>query len=156
MPDLAIVFLLVSCLSLAFQGAAFSRLARRPAGSAPDPVAGGYLRTVACRTLAAAVYVTVAAIQLAGGGTLTAEALAVFTGVQTLWIGNTLADTRVRRAPLSQGGAMPDDRQRLAAIAEVTSELDQSLDRLFAAVAALKELLVPPGPERGSTTGGQP
>lgn len=103
MPDLVLVFLLVSCLSLVFQTLAFVRLATRRARTPTEELVGsGYLRTVGCRVLAATVYVAVAGIQLAGAGTLSFEALVVFTGVQLLWIGNSLMDIRIRRT-LAQG-----------------------------------------------------
>jgi hypothetical protein len=103
MPDLVLVFLLVSCLSLMAQVLAYIRLAARRARTPTEElVGGGYLRTVACRVLAATVYVTVAAIQLAGAGTLSFEALIVFVSVQLLWMGNSLMDIRIRRA-LAQG-----------------------------------------------------
>jgi hypothetical protein len=44
-----------------------------------------------------------------------------------------------------------DEAQRLASIAAVTSELDQTLDRLFTTVAQLKELLGAPGPDESET-----
>ncbi|HEX3960919.1 MAG TPA: hypothetical protein VHZ03_30590 [Trebonia sp.] len=98
MPDLVFVFLLVSCVSLMFQVLAFARLAtRRARTSTEELVGGGYLRTIACRVLAATIYVTVAAVQLAGDGTLSFEALIVFTSVQLLWMGNSLMDVRIRR-----------------------------------------------------------
>jgi len=107
-PDLAFVFLLVSCLSLVFQLLAFIRLAARRARTpAEELVGGGYLRTVACRVLAATIYVVVAAIQFAGAGTLSAEALIVFTSVQVIWQVNSVLDIRIRRS-LSQGP--PDGR----------------------------------------------
>lgn len=110
MPDLALTFLLISCVSLASQVLAFARLAARRHGTpAEELVGGGYLRTVACRVLAALTYVAVAAVQLAGDGTLSAEALVVFASVQALWIGNSLADIRIRRA-LSQRRE-PDGRR---------------------------------------------
>jgi hypothetical protein len=98
MPDLVLVFLLVSCLSLVFQTLAFVRLAVQQAHT---PAVGiieiGHLRTIACRVLAATLYVVVAAVQLAGDGTLSFEALVVFSAVQGLWISNTLLDIRLRR-----------------------------------------------------------
>ena len=98
MSDIVLVFLLVSCVSLVLQVLAFARLAIRQARTATEElVGGGYLRTVACRVLAAVVYVVVAAVQLAGSGTLTAEALIVFTSVQAIWVSNSLLDIRIRR-----------------------------------------------------------
>lgn len=97
-PDLVVVFLGVSCLSLTLQVVSFIRLAVQRAGTPlVKLVGGGYLRTVACRVLAATAYVVVAAVQLAGAGTLTGEALIVFSSVQTLWILNSAADIRIRR-----------------------------------------------------------
>lgn len=102
MPDLTLLFLAVSCVSLVFQALAFTRLAvQRAASPAEELVGGGYLRTVACRVLAAVIYVVVAAVQLAGDGSLSAEALIVFTAVQAIWQANSLMDIRIRRA-LSQ------------------------------------------------------
>jgi hypothetical protein len=105
MSDLALLFMLVSCLSLVSQVLAFTRLAlRRARTPAEELVSSGYLRTVACRILAAVIYVVVAAVQLAGDGTLSAEALVVFSAIQALWISNSLMDIRIRRV-LSQGRA---------------------------------------------------
>lgn len=97
MPDLVVMFLVVSCLSMILQILAFVRLvARRASTPAEELAAGGYVRTVTCRILAATIYVVVAAVQLAGDGTLSAEALIVFALVQTLWWLNSLADIRIR------------------------------------------------------------
>lgn len=109
-PDLVLMFLLVSCLSMVLQLLAFVRLALRRAHTpAEELVSSGYLRTVACRVLAAVIYVVVAAVQLAGDGTLSAEALVVFASVQILWWLNSLADIRIRRQ-LGQQGRPPDGR----------------------------------------------
>jgi hypothetical protein len=98
MPDLVVVFLAVSCVSLMLQVLAFTRLAVQKAASPTEKLVGdGYLRTIGCRVLAATVYVVVAAVQLAGAGELTAEALVVFTAVQILWQLNSLSDIRIRR-----------------------------------------------------------
>jgi hypothetical protein len=110
MPDLLLLFLLVSCLSMVLQVLAFVRLALRRART-PDEelVSGGYLRTTACRVLAATVYVVVAAVQLAGDGTLSAEALVVFACIQLLWWLNSLMDIRIR-GRLGQQGRPSDGR----------------------------------------------
>ncbi len=93
-----VVFLAVSCLSLVLQVVSFARLAVQRAASTTEKLVGdGYLRTVACRVLAATVYVGVAVVQLTGAGTLSGEAVIVFTSVQTLWILNSAADIRIRR-----------------------------------------------------------
>jgi hypothetical protein len=98
MPGLVLVFLAVSCVSLVFQVLAFTRLvAQRAATPVEELVGGGYLRTVACRVLAAVIYVVVAAVQLAGDGSLSAEALAVFACVQLIWVSNSLLDISIRR-----------------------------------------------------------
>lgn len=105
MPDLVLVFLLVSCLSLVFQVLAFVRMAlRRARTPVEELVGGGYLRAIGCRVLTATVYTVVAAIQFAGAGTLTFEALLVFTGAQTIWLVNSVLDIRIRRS-LSQPGS---------------------------------------------------
>lgn len=110
MPDLVFVFLMVSCLSLVLQVLAFIRLTgRRARTPVEELVGGGYLRTIGCRVLAATIYTAAAGIQLAGGGTLTAEALIVFIAVQALWLANSLLDVRIRRS-LSQTGR-PDVRR---------------------------------------------
>lgn len=104
MPDLVLVFLLVSCVSLVFQVLAFARLiAVRAATPAEELVGGGYVRTVACRVLAATVYVAVAAVQLTGDGTLSFEALIVFTSVQLIWQVNSVLDIRIRRTLAAAG-----------------------------------------------------
>jgi hypothetical protein len=104
MPDLVLVFLLVSCLSLVSQLLALRHLAVQQARTPSEALAaGGYRRTVLCRVIAATVYVVVAAIQLSGSGTLSFEALVVFTSVQGIWITNSLLDIRIRRS-LSQAG----------------------------------------------------
>jgi hypothetical protein len=103
MPDLVLVFLLVSCISLVSQVLAFGRLASRDAVTPAEAIAaGGYRRTVACRILAATIYVVVASVQLAGDGTLSGEALIVFTCVQFIWVTNSLMDVATSRR-LSQG-----------------------------------------------------
>jgi hypothetical protein len=158
-PSLVLVFLLVSCVSLVFQVMAFGRMAvLRARSPAEELVGGGYLRTVACRVLAATIYVVVAAVQLAGDGALSAEALIVFTSVQAIWVTNSLLDIRIRRN-LQSGGVSMGLRNRerpatpasqLARVAEKTEDLDKLLDKLFATVAELKEILGTPG------TKGQP
>ncbi len=98
MLNLAFLFLVVSCVALTFHLLAFVRLAARRASTPTEElVGGGYLRTVACRVLAGTVYVAVAVVQVAGRGSLTVEALAVFTFVQVLWISNSALDVRIRR-----------------------------------------------------------
>jgi hypothetical protein len=107
-PDLVVMFLIVSCLSWMFQLLAFIRLAARRARTPTEELVGaGYLRTVACRVLAATIYVVVAATQLAGSGTLSAEALVVFTSIQLIWQVNSVMDIRIRRS-LAQSGEPPD------------------------------------------------
>jgi hypothetical protein len=98
MPDLVLVFLLVSCVSLMLQALAFVRLAVQRAQTPTEELVGdGYLRTVGCRVLVAVVYVVVAAVQLAGDGTLSAEALIVWISAQAVWLLNSLLDIRIRR-----------------------------------------------------------
>ena len=99
--------LLVSWTSLILQGIAAVLLWRQR--NDPGRLAGhGYLRTAACRVLAAAIYVTVAllqvlGVQVPGAGDLSPEALVVFTVVQILWFLNSAMDIRVRRQ--LRGGA---------------------------------------------------
>lgn len=109
MPDLVVLFLIVSCLSMVSQAVAFARLAIHRARTPTEELVGaGYIRTVTCRILAATVYVVVAAVQLAGSGTLSAEALVVFTVIQILWISNSLMDIRIRRTLGQQQGRQAD------------------------------------------------
>ena len=104
MPSLTLVFLAVSCLSFSFQMLSLVRLARqRVSGAGENLVSRGYARTVTCRVLAAIAYVAVAAVQAAGDGTLSAEALLVFGSVQALWIINSAMDIRIKRT-LSRSG----------------------------------------------------
>jgi hypothetical protein len=95
--------LLVSWSSLLLQAAAFTHLLRQQATYSAEQLAGGgYVRTAACRVLAACIYVTVAVldaagVQVPGGGGVSAEALVVLTGVQILWLSNAALDIRLRR-----------------------------------------------------------
>lgn len=143
MPDLVLLFLLVSCLSLVFQVLAFARLASHARTPAGELIRSGHLRTVACRVLAATVYVAVAAVQLAGSGTLSAEALLVFGAIQGLWVTNSLLDIRTRRELGRQEEArMPaDEEQQLARIAAVADQADQILNQIESSVADLKTIL---------------
>lgn len=105
MPSLVLTFLVVSCVSLVFQVVALTRLARQHAGGQAEQLVGrGYVRTIACRVVAAVTYVVVAAVQLVGDGTLSAEAVIVFAAVQGLWISNSAMDIRTKRS-LSQPSA---------------------------------------------------
>lgn len=100
---LLLIMLLVSWTSLVLQAAAAVLLWRQRAGYAAERLAGrGYVRTAACRVLAACVYVTVAlldatGVQVPGAGGLSPEALVVFTAVQAIWLANSAMDIRVRR-----------------------------------------------------------
>jgi len=95
--------LLVSWTSLVLQSGALVHLRRQQATYAAEKLAGhGYVRTAACRVLAAAVYSAIAlldiiGVRIPGGGTLGPEALVVFVAVQTIWLCNTAMDIRVRR-----------------------------------------------------------
>jgi hypothetical protein len=96
MHDLAagLVFLFVSCISFTQHTLAVIRLTRGRAESAAEKlVNSGYVRTVACRVAAAATYIVVAALQLAGTANLT-ETTLVFTCVQVLWMANSRGDVR--------------------------------------------------------------
>ena len=55
------------------------------------------MRTVACRVLAASLYVGVGITGLLAQQVLTVLALAVFSFVQILWQVNSVADIRLRR-----------------------------------------------------------
>lgn len=105
--SLLLLMLLVSWTSLMLQGAAAVHLWRQR--NEPGKLAGhGYARTAACRVLAAVIYVTVALLQVLnvrvpGAGSLSPEALVVFTAVQFIWIVNSAMDIRVRRR-LTRGG----------------------------------------------------
>jgi hypothetical protein len=94
--------LLVSWTSLLLQLAAAVHMWRQRAVGAAVRLAGhGYARTAACRVLAASVYCTVAllavvGVRIPGAGTLSPEALVVFTGIQVIWGVNSALDIRVR------------------------------------------------------------
>jgi hypothetical protein len=102
-PPLLILMLLVSWTSLVLQAAALAHQIAQRASYRAERIAGhGYVRTAACRVMAAMIYVTVALLQLSGvqingGGTLSPEALIVFTTVQIIWITNAGLDIRARR-----------------------------------------------------------
>lgn len=99
---LLLLMLLVSWTSLVLQAAAMLHLRRQRASQEAERLAGhGYVRTAACRVLAACVYVTVAlldavGVQVPGAGTLGPESLVVLTVVQAIWLCNTAMDIRVR------------------------------------------------------------
>jgi hypothetical protein len=93
--------------------AALIRLAARRAGTdVEELVSAGYIRTTACRVIAAMTYTVVAAVQLAGAGSLTAEALVVFAAIQALWVSNSLLDIRIRRRLHGSGGSSTGRHQR--------------------------------------------
>jgi len=100
---LLLLMLLVSWTSLVLQSGALVHLRRQHASYAAEGLAGrGYVRTAACRVLAAAVYSAVAlldiiGVRIPGAGTLSPEALIVFSGVQAIWLVNSALDIRVRR-----------------------------------------------------------
>ena len=100
---LVLVMLLVSWTSLLLQAAAAIHLMRQRASYSAEKIAGrGYVRTVMCRVLASSVYCAVAllavlGVRVPGGGTLDPEALVVFTGIQGIWLVNSVMDIRVRR-----------------------------------------------------------
>ncbi len=100
---LLLLMLLVSWTSLVLQAAAMIHLRLQRATHDAERLAGhGYVRTAACRVLAAAVYSAVAllavlGVRIPGAGTLSAEALVVFTAIQGIWLANSALDIRVRR-----------------------------------------------------------
>lgn len=100
---LLLLMLLVSWTSLVLQAAAMVHLRLQRASHEAERLAGhGYVRTTACRVIAAAAYSAVAllavlGVRIPGAGTLGPEALIVFTGVQTIWLANSALDIRVRR-----------------------------------------------------------
>jgi hypothetical protein len=98
--SLLLLMLLVSWTSLILQSFAFVHLlGRRSTYDAEKVVGRGYVRTAACRVLAASVYVTVALLQLAGvtAHGLTRETVVIFTFIQILWLTNACADISIRR-----------------------------------------------------------
>lgn len=100
---LLLLMLLVSWTSLILQAAAMVHLWWQRATYAAERLAGrGYVRTAACRVLAACIYSAVAllavlGVRIPGGGTLGPESLVVLTVVQAIWLSNTLLDIRLRR-----------------------------------------------------------
>jgi hypothetical protein len=112
---LLLLMLLVSWTSLVLQGAALVHLWRQRATYQAEQVAGhGYVRTAACRVLAAAIYSAIALLQVLGirvpgAGTLGPEALVVLVAVQTIWLSNTALDIRVRRKLRNHAGEGESD-----------------------------------------------
>lgn len=96
---LAGVMFAVSAGSTAVHCAAWWRLARGPVavGHAERRIRHGLMRTVACRALAAVVYVGVAVVTVVARPALPTVALVVFTGTQLLWQLNSFLDVRLRR-----------------------------------------------------------
>jgi hypothetical protein len=100
---LLLLMLLASWTSLGLQLAAMIHLRRQRSSYPAEELAGrGYVRTAACRVLAAAVYSAVAlldilGLRIPGAGTLSPEALLVFSGVQAIWLVNSALDIRVRK-----------------------------------------------------------
>lgn len=99
---MVVLMLLVSWTSLLLQAVACIHLWRQKGRAVAVRAAGrGYARTAACRVLAASIYSTVAllavlGIHIPGAGQLSPEALAVFTGIQVIWLVNSALDIRVR------------------------------------------------------------
>lgn len=89
----------VSAGSAAVHCVAWWRLTRGPVavGRAARLARRGLIRTVACRILAAVVYIGVAVVTVVARPALPVVALAVFTGTQLLWQLNSLLDVRLRR-----------------------------------------------------------
>lgn len=112
---LLLLMLLVSWTSLVLQSAALLHLRRQRSTYTAEGLAGhGYVRTAACRVLAAAIYSGVAllavlGVRIPGAGTLGPEALLVFSGAQMIWLVNSVLDIRVRRQlKKEQPGRCPD------------------------------------------------
>lgn len=99
---LLLLMLLVSWTSLVLQAAAMVHLWFQRATYAAEELAGhGYVRTAACRVVAASIYsaaalLSVLGVRIPGAGTLSPEALIVFVIVQGLWLFNTGMDIKVR------------------------------------------------------------
>ena len=97
-----LVMLLVSWSSLLLQGFAAAHLWKQHSTYRAEKLAGhGYVRTAACRVLAASIYSAVALlavlnVHIPGAGALSPEAVFVFTGVQIIWLTNSLLDIKVR------------------------------------------------------------
>ncbi len=94
--------LLVSWTSLILQSIAMiSQMLKHSSSEAERIVERGYVRTAACRVVAATVYATASLLQTLGvpipyAGVLTPEALIIFTAVQLLWWYNAGMDVLVR------------------------------------------------------------
>jgi hypothetical protein len=116
---LLLMMLAVSCASLILQSAALAHLWRQHASYDAERRAGhGYVRTAACRVLAACIYTTAAAVAVAGvripgAGTLGPEALVVFTVVQGIWLINSGMDIQVRRQLHKRGSNLSAATERL-------------------------------------------
>jgi hypothetical protein len=118
---LLLTMLAVSCASLLLQSAAFLHLRRQRASYDAERRAGhGYVRTAACRVLAACIYTAVAALAVAGeripgAGVLGPEALVVFSLVQIIWLSNSAMDIRVRQLlRRKRGSNLSADAERLS------------------------------------------
>jgi hypothetical protein len=116
---LLLLMLAVSCASLILQSAALAHLWRQQASYDAERRAGrGYVRTAACRVLAACIYTAAAALGVArvripGAGILGPEALVVFTVVQAIWLANSAMDIRVRQLLRKRGSNLSADAERL-------------------------------------------
>lgn len=100
MNALSVLFLGVSGLTLTWQSVALRRLTRVALPTLPASAARiahrGLIRTSACRVLAAAIYVVLAAITI-GTGSLPSLTLLVFSVVQVIWMTNAALDIRLRK-----------------------------------------------------------
>jgi hypothetical protein len=96
---LAVVFVAVSLISLAIQLCALRALLRWPRTrtDGQSRIHRGLLRTSVSRVAAAVAYVITGSVILASRDTLPLLSLSTFSAVQALWIGNSVADVRLRR-----------------------------------------------------------
>lgn len=96
---LAVVFVAVSVVTFIVQTVALVRLLSWPVISTVSGtlVHRGLLRTSMCRVAAAATYVIAGTTIWLNREALPVLSLAVFSAVQVLWMGNALADVRLRR-----------------------------------------------------------
>lgn len=94
----AIVFLIVSLISIVWQGQALIRLVRDSSlRSRATEAYGGLLRTSICRVSAAIAYVLVGINAIWPQFEVLIFTLVVYSAIQTVWQANAWADLRLAR-----------------------------------------------------------
>lgn len=96
---LSILFLVISVVSMAAQSTSVARMVRWHYGRSESRSAihRGLVRTAACRAFAAVLYVGFGVLSLTHPDTTAVASLIVFSGVQAMWIMNSILDNRLKR-----------------------------------------------------------